>query len=516
MKTIASHFEVDRKGLAQLLTRRGIEFAVLELVQNALDADGCTHVHVALKRTARGVCLSVIDNSPNGFIDMTHAYTLFAPSAKKANAEKRGRFNLGEKLVIAAASELEIVSTTGALRFDREGRHRLRKRTEAGTEVHAWLKMTKEEGRACMDALRTVIAPKDITINANIDFGEFGWIGDVASREPLAAVEIVLATEIADDEGYLRPTERKTILEVYERFPHEVAALYELGMPVVETGDVWHINIRQKVPLNVDRDNVKPAYLRKVRAAVANLMRDQLNPETAAQKWVSEALESPGIEPETVRAVIHKRFGEKAVVRDPSDPEANKLAVTKGYVVIEPGSFSAGAWENIRSAEVVKPAGQVTPTPKPFTAGGAPLKTISPTLWSFEEKARVEDIVRLAAELVNAKIHFILADDPGWGFAGAFGGKPSETKGEPRELPDLSPHTLYLNRVHFPDWAEGLLLRNEKLVSFLIHEFAHAKSSDHLSEAYHDALCAIGAKLTRFTHEAVSSLNADSKWLLDA
>jgi 3-(3-hydroxy-phenyl)propionate hydroxylase len=31
--------------------------------------------------------------------DLTHAFTLFAESAKKGDAEKRGRFNLGEKLV---------------------------------------------------------------------------------------------------------------------------------------------------------------------------------------------------------------------------------------------------------------------------------------------------------------------------------------------------------------------------------------------------------------------------------
>ena len=26
--------------------------------------------------------------------------------------------------------------------------------------------------------------------------------------------------------------------------------LYELGIPVVETGDKWHYSVRQKVPLN--------------------------------------------------------------------------------------------------------------------------------------------------------------------------------------------------------------------------------------------------------------------------
>src|SRR5437899_12208262 len=69
----------------------------------------------------------------------------------------------------------------------------------------------------------------------------------------------------------MRNTERKTRVNLYERLPGEVAMIYEMGIPIVELGDdKWHVNVMQKVPLSRDRDNVNPAYLRKIRVGVLN------------------------------------------------------------------------------------------------------------------------------------------------------------------------------------------------------------------------------------------------------
>jgi hypothetical protein len=67
------------------------------------------------------VHLTVEDDDPEGFTNITHAYTLFAASEKKSQADKRGRFNLGEKLVIAACDHAEISTTTGRIVFDDDG-----------------------------------------------------------------------------------------------------------------------------------------------------------------------------------------------------------------------------------------------------------------------------------------------------------------------------------------------------------------------------------------------------------
>ena len=113
--TSSQHFEVSKEGLKQLLERKDKSFIVTELVQNSWDEDGSRVdvVLVALDDDVDTYRLVVEDDDPEGFTNITHAYTLFAESEKKSDASKRGRFNLGEKLVIAACERAEISTTTG-------------------------------------------------------------------------------------------------------------------------------------------------------------------------------------------------------------------------------------------------------------------------------------------------------------------------------------------------------------------------------------------------------------------
>lgn len=88
-------FDIDRDGMAKILARRGKEFAVFELIQNAWDKVGVSNVEVTLEATEpNGYSrLRVVDDAPGGFENLTHAYTLFAESNKKTNPAQRGRFN---------------------------------------------------------------------------------------------------------------------------------------------------------------------------------------------------------------------------------------------------------------------------------------------------------------------------------------------------------------------------------------------------------------------------------------
>ena len=119
-------FEIDKAGLAKILQRKGIEFALFELIQNAWDENGVTQVIVKLvpHETPGYAILEVIDNAPKGFDNIEHAYTLFAESKKKADPEKRGRFNIGEKLVLALARDARITTTKGTVTFNENGRRR--------------------------------------------------------------------------------------------------------------------------------------------------------------------------------------------------------------------------------------------------------------------------------------------------------------------------------------------------------------------------------------------------------
>src|SRR5213082_4080795 len=133
-------FEVDRQGLAQILERKGKEFVLFELIQNGWDEPGVTKVSVSLEYRGRNKARLVVeDDAPEGFKDLSHAFTLFADSAKKTNPEQRGRFNVGEKLVVAISDEVKICTTRGSIRFDAEGRHRLRSRQATGSRIECLL-----------------------------------------------------------------------------------------------------------------------------------------------------------------------------------------------------------------------------------------------------------------------------------------------------------------------------------------------------------------------------------------
>ena len=83
----------DVDGLEKIARRRGLSYVLFELLQNAWDTSA-THVQLAFhpEEGRPRVAVTCVDDDPEGFVDLSHAHTLFAPSAKKGFAEKRGRF----------------------------------------------------------------------------------------------------------------------------------------------------------------------------------------------------------------------------------------------------------------------------------------------------------------------------------------------------------------------------------------------------------------------------------------
>lgn len=732
---------VDLSGLRLLVERRGKSFALMELVQNAWDADDVTMVRITAEYGGwNQVLLRVEDDSPEGFHDLSHAYTLFASSKKKGDPEKRGRFNLGEKLVIALANEFTVRTTTGTVYIDvRKNKRRVsREKRATGSEIEAALRMTKEELDEALTAFRSLIPPARIRTTINSE--------ELPHRSPLAVFTATLQTEIADAEGYLRPTRRLTTVEIYQPEPGETAMLYEMGIPVVETVDTYHVNVCvapntriltadlryipagevrkgqvlvgfdedrqgwegedpsdprstrrrfrettvtaverivrpsyrltfddgttvvcsaehewltawsktrrwlttermiprignkpgskvvrlldvwdtdqsyeggylaaaydsegslsqlqatnprgvvnrlhfvqtenevldkvttlltergygykskwrqnngttqrptcsvtldsradvlrflgtyrpvrllpklrvnnlgtlptgrlaelvkkeflgntevvaittsthtfvaeglashncQKVPLNADRDNVPPAFLRDVRALVLNEMASTLSDEDTTSVWVNEALEDDLITPEAVTAVMEKRYGEKRVVHDPSDPEANRIAVSQGYTVIAPGSFSKAAWGAIRAAGAALPAGRVTPSPKPFSPDGTPLTLIAPDDYTPEQASFVRAARQLHKDLVGKEIRVELTKDRGWRFAGVYGG----------------------GRVIFNVAAVRPNVTNAQTLGVVLHEYAH-HYGEHLTHAFDEGIAVLSARMILLIH----------------
>ena len=265
--------------------------------------------------------------------------------------------------------------------------------------------------------------------------------------------------------------------------PGETALLLEMGIPVVETGDKWHCDIGQKALLTLDRDNVAPSFLRRVRLTVLNQMHQRLGSEDVNSDWVEVAVADPDCAPEAVRTYVGQRFGDKRVSFDPSDQEANRLAVSQGYRVVHGSTMSAGAWKNARAAQAILAAGQLTPSARTWSGEGNPdapafRDWIPESQWTAG-MGEIAVFARNVAEKVLSRAITVkfCATPP------HLGGASYGPMGE-----------LLFNKLRLgAEWFEKGV--RDEAVESVIHELAHEFSLDHLSSEYHEALCRVGARM---------------------
>ena len=458
-----SWFEVDRDGLRQLLEGKDKAFVIRELVQNAWDEQGVTRCDVTLepipgRPAAR---LVVEDDAPEGFYDLRHAYTLYARTRKRPDPSKRGRFNLGEKQVLALCREARIVTTTGGVRFDPDGeRHALREKRPAGSVFEAELGMTRAEVDDALRAVRLFIPPDGIVTKVNG--------AELPKRMALASVEVVLETEREDEEGRWRSTRRKTTVNVHEPLPGEKACIYELGLPVIETGDRWHYGVQQRVPLTVDRDNVKPSFLQDVRAAVLNALADRLQPRDVSERWVRDGAADPEVRPETTCRVADLRWGQRRVVPTPGDREGLERAIAAGCHVISPAEMSAAEWERMREAEAVPSTAQA------FSTRFVESEPVPASEWT-DAMRRLSHMAQAVADVglgIAVTVRFIRS--PRADIAATYGGRCV---------------TFNVSRLGTSFWAS-----DEEQIRLAAHELAH-EAGGHISEAYYECLTRMAARL---------------------
>lgn len=468
MKT-KNWFEVDKEGLAKVLARKGKAFAAFELLSNAFDEPGVTTVNVMLQEsiTRRNrVALFVEDDAPQGFADISHSYTMFADSKKKCNAEQRGRFNLGEKLVFAIAESGHVISTTAAVKFDADGRHACKLRREKGSEVFALIRMTQDEMIEACAELKKLIPPAGITVI-------FNGV-EIQTPECVGQFECALPTDVADADGNLTRTRRVTTVACYKATPDALAGIYEMGIPVCEIDGAIRFDVWQKIPLTIDRENVTEAFKRALATAAFNNLHDQLKGEAMQATWVKTAVESPDAAPEAVADFVKEKFGEKAVAYDPSDPEANKLATAAGYTVVSGGSLSSWAWANVKKANALPAAGAVTPSAKPYGDGPELKLCKEPTEAMLEVGFYARHVAR---EVIGVELSVRFAAEVTWPYAATYG------QGQ------LTFNVGRLGKAWF-----SLGGNRQAIDALLLHEFSHHYESDHLSDKFADAICDIGAK----------------------
>jgi hypothetical protein len=250
----------------------------------------------------------------------------------------------------------------------------------------------------------------------------------------------------------------------------------------VPTADKWHYDVQQRVPVNWERSNVPPSYLKTLRVEVVNAMASKLDKVEAVQPWVTEAIADERCEAVALKDVMVKRFGERAVIADPSDPEGTKIAMSRGYTVIPGGALPKGAWTNIKASGAVLPAGQVTPSPKPYDPDGRP-ENVKPREEWTPDMLRIATFSEALFEKLTGhtcQVYIVSEATASW--------VANFQKG-------LTGTQLCLN---FGRLGKSWFFepkRSERVLDLLLHEFAHNAVSDHLSHQFHEECSRLGAKL---------------------
>lgn len=471
-------FTVDVDGLEALADRRSPAWWIYELVQNSWDEPGVSFVLVSLA-PIRGrddaITVRVIDDAPSGWADLDEASTLFGRSGKAGNPESRGRFMLGDKLFLSICEGASITSTSGRVMFAKDGsKRRGTKTTDRGTEIRATVKVHRNAIPALVRQARGMI-PQD-------------GIKTLINDEPLFQRHLLgdfyggpLATEMEID-GRLRRTRRSTNVTVYSLRAEESPTLFEMGIPVCEHDGDHHIDVAQVIPQSIEREGPTTAYLRDLYGLALNAVADQLDAETAARPWVATGIEKA--RPAAVAKTIEVRFGKGAVTANPKAAESNAEALAAGRTVIPPQTFSKAGWAAVRAArdtvapDLAQPSSRAFPTGVKHKAGGSP--PLDPAGWSPQMWAVADYAIQMASHVLGkhlAGVSFYEVDN---GYQAWYGDG-----------------WLSLN---LGGGCFGIIhdLDEVKIDELLIHELAHDKVDNHLSHAFHDECCRIGAQIRSF------------------
>jgi hypothetical protein len=342
-------FTVDREGLAEQFANFPNERMVAELVQNCFDTDAGTCA-VEIKQIAKmgQTAVQVTDNHPEGFADLRDAYTLFRSTPKREDPEKRGRFNLGEKIVLSRAVKGQIRTTKGTVEFGKDGRADSKGRRRAGSEVTVYFEQwSPDEYDRTIGFLERLYAPDTIEFTVN------------GKRVTSPVAEKSITTKLATE--YLKPTseghkvltrtQRKTEVRFYAK-RGATAQLCELGLPVCDIEGPFDVDVQQKIPMSQDRTLVSQSYLQDIYAEMLLHMSDKMDLDELGRAHVRAAIEDDRIPPEVAADLFKQQFGDNAVLDNPFDSDANQMATRSGATLVSGRTFGGGVNAKLRDGGI--------------------------------------------------------------------------------------------------------------------------------------------------------------------
>lgn len=449
-------FEVDRKGLKALQDGKPKHYVLRELVQNAWD-EKITKCDVVLMYDRPVSLVEVVDDNPEGFKNLRDAFTLFGDTEKRRDATKRGRFNLGEKQAIAICKSAAISTTKGTVTFSKKGRKvNHSKKMGFGSSVALKLKLSMKEYDEMLEVSKAYLTPKGIIYTVN---GE-----DIPYIKPDYVVEDTLPTQF-EVEGQMRDTERKTNIHVLKQ---DKSYLYEMGLPVLEIDCPYSIDVQQKIPMSADRETVKPSYLKKVFAIVLNNTIDDIDDESSSETWIRVGSGDKSMTEDTMKKLVHKRFGDKVVVSNPMDRVSNDDALANGFRVINGRELSKEEWDNIKEYNLVKSS-----TALFGRSAATDVKSYAPdgNMLRFADMA-----TRIARRFMNKVISVNFYTSKQVTEAASYGGG------------DLSVNVTKLGKRFFENVTASQ-------IELIVHELGH-EAGMHTEESYHKLLTTLAGELT--------------------
>jgi len=335
-----ARFEVSTAGMRELQSGREPWQLSKELVSNAFD-ETATLCEVYIKSTApRKALLSVYDNG-SGFTNIKDAWTLMGHTPKRLDPTVRGRFNIGEKEILSIAISAIIYTSGKIISFPKTGGRQVRNNPKpfTGTRVDCILPWGNRQVETVIANLKTLLTPKEVTYTVN---GE-----TISYREPAQIVETTLDTVLQDRINEpMRATRRKTTLELY---PAESGMLYEMGIPIQSIECPYLVNVAQKVPLPPNRDVVRDSYLQDIYTTILNATAENLGDEQVSSTWVRLGVEDKDVEPEAVKAVMNKRYGNRVALWS-TDQRSNERALESGYELVHGRTLSSAERQTMESA----------------------------------------------------------------------------------------------------------------------------------------------------------------------
>jgi len=450
-------FEVDKEGLKALQAGKPKTFIINELVQNAWD-ENITFCKVIIKLVPNIKCIqiSVEDDNPEGFKDITHAYTLFANTYKRKDPSKRGRFNLGEKQVLSICERAFVITTKGKISFDEAGRTEWNDKRKYGSKIVLELKGTEKECKEMIEHAKSLLVPEGIKYTVNNEL--------IPPTNQFHTFEASLDTEILKD-GAMVSTSRKTRINLIET--NSQSFIYEMGIPIMETDCSWSIDIQQKIPLAVDRETIRDYYLQDLYAVILNHTYNDIPEEEISAVWVRKGMKDERIKKETVKGILTKRFGNKVLSMNPFDRHANEEAITHGYKLVAGNEMSKEEWAK------VKEFGLINSSTEQFGSQGYVDAEIVEPNENQRKFAKLSKKIAKEFLDVNLTVLFVKA-----------GGTNTNA--------DYGNQTVRFNLSRLGNGFFDTI--NWKNLRLLIHELGHEKGG-HIEHEYHYAITKLGGQL---------------------